>query len=796
MVFSVSQALPVMHAVADPSGRQIVGTRARTLLLATVTLTLAEAALAVNDPGQIRLVSPLTKTDVSPDGAIGSLGEGGADPGGRVVSLALDPRDQNLLYAASEHAGIWKSTDGGLHWQESNSGLRSSSSVPHRQAVALDDRNPDRLLYLIQDDDHRIGKPLGGLWTSVDGSANWVHVTLPGCQPPNLSGAVFVRGQPFVLTRCGIATSTAADFASASWTYLQNLPFPAQGYAVASLPNSESLFACQGAKVYRSLSRGAAGSWKMAALPGGCLSLAVLPDNDKRVIVQYALSAPAAQGVSVFDVDAAVPRILDIGAPIVLSADGCDGTGGSGAAGLFPVRRLDLPPHQGPGLSYEVFVSTGCSFYHFTLVSASAGDWTRIPNVHDDSWAMAITPSYEADLKQRCTAYLSTDGGVFRHTAGCDLNTGWQRSMSGLHVMYSQTMAGISTPQSQCPDPGQPCPALYLPTGDNDVWVSTRGGLPGTSWSELGTRLGDAAIVLNDPALPGRVMASRGGGFHQYLIVASSDGKPPGPGATATDIQPPNPSPGGAPPAMANLVQVMTLAGESPNPSGDYLAVSSPGADGSSDRVLRNTEGNPGAWVDLSPTDPFGPGQVAGIAASGGHAHTVVYVLTSPNATNYDKPPLGRGPGHVWKGIVVNGVVTHWTKVSTGIGKAFNLSVNPYDPNVAYVSDLGDLTIKVTSDGGASWQVERTLTDVATNFGEFVFDCGQPARSGGQERGNPYNSVLAFSCPLQQVVFDRDHRNFRVAALLFGGVLLSRNAGHDWIPLLVTNDDFLDNGPP
>jgi len=199
----------------------------------------------------------------------------------------------------------------------------------------------------------------------------------------------------------------------------------------------------------------------------------------------------------------------------------------------------------------------------------------------------------------------------------------------------------------------------------------------------------------------------------------------------------------------------------------------------------------PSTWTDISPDDQFGPGQVAAIAAAGGHSQTVIYVLTSPNATNYNVPPVRRGPGEVWKGEVVNGLVLRWVKVSMGIRTAYNIYADPYDSNYVYVSDLGDRTIKYTGDGGATWHVDRDLTDLATSYGEFVFDCGQPARADGEERTSP----LAFSCPLQSVVFDRNHPNIRAVAL-FGSVVFSRDAGRHWIPLLVTNDGPLDNGPP
>ena len=72
-----------------------------------------------------------------------------------------------------------------------------------------------------------------------------------------------------------------------------------------------------------------------------------------------------------------------------------------------------------------------------------------LPNTHVDTWAMAFTPDYDPEFN-RCTAYLTNDGGVFAHFVGCTITGGWVRAMSGLHVMYSDTMAGSSRPASQC----------------------------------------------------------------------------------------------------------------------------------------------------------------------------------------------------------------------------------------------------------------------------------------------------------------------------------------------------------
>jgi hypothetical protein len=35
---------------------------------------------------------------------------------GRVTALAVDPANSNVVYAGAADGGVWKTTDGGIHW--------------------------------------------------------------------------------------------------------------------------------------------------------------------------------------------------------------------------------------------------------------------------------------------------------------------------------------------------------------------------------------------------------------------------------------------------------------------------------------------------------------------------------------------------------------------------------------------------------------------------------------------------------------------------------------------------------
>jgi hypothetical protein len=744
-----------------------------------------------------RNVSPLRVTDVSPDADFGSR-ETSFDPGGRIISLVVDPTNPLVLYAASEMAGVWKTVDGAHHWKQASTGLRTGMSQ-NSFSLAVDKANPQRLLYVTQDDDGRPAVPFGGLWASDDGAATWQHVVLPGCSFPSISSVIFASGRPFVAASCGIATTTDPTLGNATWTLLTRPPFNSGGAILATSPGSQVLFACNGPQVFRSMALGAPGSWSAGVgLIGACNGLAVTPDDPMKVLAVHNTSVTTSIGVSLIDMEAASGnQVSSVGTQLPGDA-ACQGTFGSGARVVFAARRPRVPPGFGPGRSYDIFAGDGCRFLEFQLVSQTIGRWVPISGTHVDTWSMAIPSTYDPD-DGPCAAYIASDGGVFAlpfpteaAPDGCDPASGWVRAMSGLHVMYSSTMAGVSQPQSRCPDPNQPCPALYLPTADNDVWVSTHGGIPGNSWKLLGANIGDAGVALVDPALPNRALVAR---HLNYRLLVSSNGNPPDAGAASQDPTPPQPSThGSSPPVVANLSQIMTLPSEAPSELGDYLAVESPGGS-SNDIIVRNIAGRATTWFDVTAnaSDQFGPGHVGAIATSDGHSQTVIYVLTSPNA---EYPTLGidevfstqRGPGQVWKGTTNReGVIPRWESVSKGIAKAYNLYADPYDSRYVYVTDLDAQAIKSSSNGGMTWQVEKGLTDIATNHGEFRFDCGAPANMSRRAR----MSVFSEACGLQSMVFDRNHPEIRVVALAPGGLAFSRDAGKHWLPLDVTNSSYL-----
>jgi photosystem II stability/assembly factor-like uncharacterized protein len=103
---------------------------------------------------------------------------------GGCLSLAVDPRAPNTLYAGTRQSGIYKTIDGGEIWVQLNTSSPPFNFNPQRQvtAIAVDPTNSDVYVGL-QNGGYNFGNPgiipSGGIWKSSDGGAIWTDLGLP-----------------------------------------------------------------------------------------------------------------------------------------------------------------------------------------------------------------------------------------------------------------------------------------------------------------------------------------------------------------------------------------------------------------------------------------------------------------------------------------------------------------------------------------------------------------------------------------------------------------------------------------
>lgn len=86
-----------------------------------------------------------------------------------VLGLALNPMDANVLYVAMGKAGIWRSVDGGMHFQKWMNGISEWDIANWTWGrLCISPVNPARMYA----EPHQVGGPRAPYWSS-DGGATW-----------------------------------------------------------------------------------------------------------------------------------------------------------------------------------------------------------------------------------------------------------------------------------------------------------------------------------------------------------------------------------------------------------------------------------------------------------------------------------------------------------------------------------------------------------------------------------------------------------------------------------------------
>jgi hypothetical protein len=766
--------------------------------------------------------------DPSPDLQFGVPAAGQTGSAGRIVSLVMAP-DGQTLYAAAEISGVWKSTDGARTWTHASNGLLNGRTASHA-SLAIDGQSSNRLLYASGADDGRPNHPYGGLWVSNDSAATWAHVQLCSSETV-IKSVIFASGQPYVATQCGLWTTGSANLATGSWTELSNWPQDTQIREMADGgKGTGTVFTCAETSTETTLYRVSnlpAASFFSQWLPGTCLSLAPAPTGGdtagESVVVAYQITpqSPNQSCQPHLPYECVEVAVWDLvtGQSQVLGSDLAQL-----CCGLPQVRTAQIASASSagllPGVAYDVYATDGCRWFALDAPSAAptstswkpimplgSGGCTGATGIHADAWDMAFGPNYDPP-SGKCTAYASTDGGVYASDETANVPSGgcvshWVFAQSGLHALNSTAMAGIPLPLYQN------AAYLFLPTGDNDIWArpNPQGLLPSATWFPLHDDLGDAGQVLVDPLAPEYAQVSR----NNIYRLATGTVSPPTP-APFSDIIP---TPSNAPcinastnakrtcyedgvfgdPGDGGIAAVLTLpkATDVPAYAADFVAVAAinvpaspvPTPSRGPDMVLRckgqACNGPAAHWTDQSPFVHFDYG-ISKVLASGGHTAPVIYVLT-PRAHDPH-------PGQIWRSSPAGSLPVTWTLANgtgaTSLKNPVNFFVNPYTSTELYAVDAGDRTIKASTDGGQSWNVQSTLTQFATNSqvgtgNVYYFGCAD------SDTGPPY-LPYARGCALSGMSFDPFNPTLRVATSEFGGLAFSRDSGSDWMPLNVTNN--------
>src|ERR1700719_182579 len=186
-----------------------------------------------------------------------------------VWKVAYDPSDPNTIFAGTRPAALYRSTDGGRHWDKLRADIADECPnvrVPRVTALTVDPS------------DHRIvwaGIEVDGVRRSTDGGDSWTRIAAEGIPDPDIHDiAVTVNGGTTVLTSTPREIFASRDRGDSWYPLMVGDQFPLRycRHLAQKADDPETLFVATGngavgdaGAIQRSKDGGR--SWQMLPLP-------------------------------------------------------------------------------------------------------------------------------------------------------------------------------------------------------------------------------------------------------------------------------------------------------------------------------------------------------------------------------------------------------------------------------------------------------------------------------------------------------------------------------------------------
>lgn len=652
--------------------------------------------------------------------------------GGRVNGLAVARTDRNLMYAATEYGGIYKSTDGGRNWRH----------VPgHVPVVTWDveiDPGDARRVYATSFYDGRTISR-AGINISTDGGATWSK-SATATPPEGFCADARARVEPagfgiaisdenpnniYIGTNCGLAISNDRGM---SWHFVD--PTPADGATRVwdvVVHHGGTIDTCGDDGHLRSVNGGAA--WTSAtgtgALPGGICSIAASP-QEAHVLFSVV-------GTTIFESDDGGANWVNAYAnpspqgriPFVAT--------NRRAGGNFDLWFGDVQLHRGSCTTPTPPAPGGTA--RCQASPSWAGPFTRSAGGHDDMGAILFDPTVTSDA---CPLVMSSDGGAYFNTLtaspACH-DPRWDQPNVTPQAVWNWDMGGA-------PRAGATPEDLYFGNQDTGGFGSTDAGATPPNWNNA-----DCCDVFDVVAESGRVLSTLccfGGGRATRLFVRASGMT----GGGEINAYPPG--------TLIGFQALDTIVNLAPS---SYAVATSDGV-----FVTDDVTANPVQWRELGATST--PANACALQVAGSGANTTLFAK--------DGGCDGDRGGTLWRhqGTATGGNWQQITRPGAGVFGVYAVDRN--DPQRIIASDLGGTsgpTMVMTTDGGTTWTSLPSLDNLMTDGGAF--------RSQNETGPRRFTSFAGYPQP-SLVAFDPHDRDVVVAAGADSGVFLSINAGRDW----------------
>jgi photosystem II stability/assembly factor-like uncharacterized protein len=340
---------------------------------------------------------------------------GPASISGRILSVAIDPVNENIAYVGSASGGVWKTTDQGLNWTSVTSRLDSM----HIGALAIDPSNPSTI-YAGTGETYMPGNDWAymGVYVSHDAGATWTLLANTASLPLTAVSSIAIdptnTSRIYISGNVGVYVSTDAGL---TWTKTSLNGFVEQ--LMISTIDHNTIFATGSqTNLWRSTDAGA--TW--TALVGWNANRG-LPDNNpwfNRVTITQSSGTTLEVGVThvLYAVFAEPMRVY--------RSDNNGDSWSEVSRQMFDEENFAVVADP---VNADVFFTAGMA-----LRRATQGGWSvqAVPLQYNEVRALAYAPS------DSNVWYAGTDDGV---EVSVDNGITWQTRSNGLNTTQWYSIA-------------------------------------------------------------------------------------------------------------------------------------------------------------------------------------------------------------------------------------------------------------------------------------------------------------------------------------------------------------------
>jgi hypothetical protein len=732
----------------------------------------------------------------------GSLGSwnllGPGNIGGRTRDLVIHPTNPNIMLAAGDSGGIFRSTDAGASW----TAVAGSLPILYLSDLAFDPNNPN-IVYAASG--HIVyGHKGSGIYKSSDAGVTWTVMssTVPSTNANfDIVARIVVSKNNsqrlYAATRTGLLRSTDGG---TSWTLVRAVANSCQDLEIRTDVATDHVIAACGngndSAILVNTDAAGSGTWQTGYSDTNSMNIqiAVAPSQQGTLYASVVSIATAGTLAILRSTNGGVSWTAVNTTSNLLDYCGAgDAFGGGGAGWIFNSIGVD------PSDPNRVWIGGN---YVFRSDDGGA-NWGKVqhsnvfthPNAytHVDQWAVVFHPQYNGTTNK--IAFVTTDGGIFKTTdarAATD-TVGKCRDDDNYVGQLSWTTLNHSFAATQFVFGNVYADGSGYAGGtwdNNTVWGSNSKGLNG--W-EIHAHNGDGGMVAVDLKNPqivfttwvlngsGKILKSTNEGLNWNDITTGGNTSGLGfsPEIGCSILSPLEADPTSC--IGASCVRwwtggtfvwrsadgvAWTQASTAIAPTGNFMSAMAI-APSNPNRVLAGTDAgqiamtnvatnatSTTAWTISKPRN----GYVSSLAFDPAN-HNIAYAT-------YSTFNAGSDVGHVFKST--NGGAT-WAP-SDGAGAngipdipVHSVVVNPYGSSRIYVGT--EIGVFISDDSGATWAAETGLGHVITNRLQFV---------------KPTSELYAFTWGrgLSKVVDPNNNGSYVQATPGAAGVTASSNDGN------------------